>query len=145
MTNKPPRPITAEDLERLDVPALDALRDISFNSGLKSPTGRLPRPWPEIWRDKPDIAAGPQKPTFLGADFGEIEARAVAAIYAGTLTEVAPIPKSAWDDVNPNPYYGYTFPHIRLMVLADNAITEQFVPYAAHCFNQAVRGGIVFG
>jgi hypothetical protein len=53
--------------------------------------------------------------------------------------------RSAWDDANPNPYYGYQFPHIRLMVLADNAITEQFVPYAAHCFNQAVRGGIVFG
>lgn len=98
----------------------------------KSPTGRLPKPWPSFF--EPGTKARwigvdyGSEPAFFSVDYAEIERRAIA--YYG---------------VNPEPYYNWRMCRLSLTVvqLALAAVEGDY--RATDCFNHAVDGGIVFG
>lgn len=70
------------------------------------------------------------------------------------IDEIAPIPKSAWDNVNPNPYYSYLCSAMTLTVVYKAHRACEAVPsfdasyFAAHEWRNlsyATDRGIVFG
>ncbi len=155
MTNKPPRPITREDLERLGEPLKSQLWPLKYTGPYvgahtgRSPTGRITYTAParqflrqtQEARHMVDAAARKLREAgavFIDFDYAEIEARVMAHVL----------------DVNPTPYYSYLCSAMTLTAVYKAHRACEAVPsfdasyFAAHEWRNlsyATERGIVFG